>query len=187
MINLPKFKGTKTALCLGLFLISLANLSCERLIELVFQTEEVKEKKVSPEKEVAREAPTEPEDWKKLEPISEPIPVKETDGELKAVMEEASKYMKSLDNSIKNGNWPATGKSAEKLEELIGQRCVNLYVKTHPDTPEEFVNISQRFYDDVLKLLMAQRYQKTELAEEQFQKMKASCEECHQRFRKEKG
>lgn len=184
MINLPQLKGTKKALCLGLFLVSLADLSCERLLELVFQTEEVKEKKVSPEKEVkeAEEAP-EPEDWKKLEPI----PVKESDGELKAVMEEASKYMKSLDNAIKSGNWPATGKSAEKLEELIGRRCVNLYVKMHPDTPQEFVNISQRFYDDVLKLLMAQRYQKTELAETQFQKMKASCEECHQRFRKERG
>ncbi len=110
-----------------------------------------------------------------------------TDTELRQAMKVAAKYMKNLEGAMEAGNWTSARVSAKKLEDLIGQRCVNLYIKTHGSAPEEFVNISQDFYTQVLKLLMAERYNKYELAVAHYENMKADCDDCHRKFRRERG
>lgn len=110
-----------------------------------------------------------------------------TDQELKQAMKASAKYMKSLESAMESGNWSSARASAKKLEDLIGQRCVNLYIKTYGSAPEEFVNISQDFYTHVLKLLMAERYNNYDLARTHFEDMKADCEYCHSKYKREKG
>lgn len=106
--------------------------------------------------------------------------------ELRGVMSSASRHMKRLDVALGGANWTTTRDSAKRLEDLIGQRCVNSYIKAHKSVPQDFVQISQRFNDAVLKLLVAERYQDAPLAKSQFQLMQEGCEECHQKYRKEK-
>lgn len=110
-----------------------------------------------------------------------------TEQELKQAMKASAKYMKNLESAMESGNWPSARASAKKLEDLIGQRCVNLYIKTYGSAPEEFINISQDFYTHVLKLLMAEKYNKYDIARTRFEDMKEDCEYCHHKFRKEKG
>ncbi|HHT9135274.1 MAG TPA: hypothetical protein ACFYD2_10265 [Candidatus Avalokitesvara rifleensis] len=110
-----------------------------------------------------------------------------TDQELKDAMKSSAKYMKNLESAMEFGNWSSARASAKKLEDLIGQRCVNLYIKTYGSAPEEFVNISQDFYTHVLKLLIAEKYNNYDLARTHFEDMKADCEYCHSKFKKEKG
>ncbi|MFQ5861681.1 MAG: hypothetical protein ACE5IC_01020 [Candidatus Brocadiales bacterium] len=127
-------------------------------------------------------------EWEETETFREAqAPERATDEELKQAMKASAKYMKNLETAMDVGNWTAARVSAKKLEDLIGQRCVNLYIKTYGFAPEEFVNISQDFYTQVLKLLMAERYNKYDLARTHFDNMKADCEDCHHKFRKEKG
>lgn len=106
-----------------------------------------------------------------------------TDEELKQAMKASARYMRNLEAAMDAGNWTAARASAKKLEELIGQRCVNLYIKTYGSAPEEFVGISQDFYNHVLKLLVAERYNKYELARSHYESMKADCDDCHSKFR----
>lgn len=110
---------------------------------------------------------------------------KATDSELQDVMRASAKYMKNLEASMENGNWPATRVSAKKLEDLIGKRCVNLYVKVHGRVSRKFTDISKDFNEHVLKLLNAERYNKYELARTQFENMKLDCDNCHDKFREE--
>lgn len=112
---------------------------------------------------------------------------KATEDELKQAMKASAKYMKNLETAMDTGNWTAARVSAKKIEDLIGKRCVNLYIKTYGSAPEEFVNISQDFYNQLLRLLMAERYNKYDLARTHFDNMKVDCEDCHHKFREEKG
>ncbi|MCP4366352.1 MAG: cytochrome c [Planctomycetes bacterium] len=112
---------------------------------------------------------------------------KATDSELKHAMKTSARYMKNLEMAIEVGNWTSARVSAKKLEDLIGQRCVNLYIKTNGSAPEEFVNISHDFNTHVLKLLIAEKYNKYDLATTHFESMKADCEACHQKFKKSEG
>ncbi len=112
---------------------------------------------------------------------------KVTDEELRQAMKASSRYMKNMEAAIDAGNWTAARGAAKKLEDLIGKRCVNLYIETYGSAPEEFVNISQDFYNQVLKFLMAERYDKYELARTHFDNMMADCEDCHYKFRKDRG
>ncbi len=105
--------------------------------------------------------------------------------ELKGIMASASRHMKKLEGSLARGSWPTARESAKVLEELIGRRCVNSYIKLHGEVPQDFVHKSQRFNDAVLRLLVAERHQDVALANSQFQLMRQECEECHQRYRKE--
>ena len=106
--------------------------------------------------------------------------------ELKDVMASASRHMKRLESALGGGNWATARDSAKGLEDLIGRRCVNSYVKAHREVPQDFVQMSQRFNDAVLRLLVAERQQDAPLASSQFQLMQEGCERCHQRYRKEK-
>ncbi len=109
-----------------------------------------------------------------------------TDAELKDAMKASAKYMKNLESAMETGNWSSARVSAKKLEDLIGQRCVNLYIKTHGKAPRKFVLISQDFNSHVLKLLMAERYNKYDIARTHYVSMKEDCEKCHQEFREER-
>lgn len=106
--------------------------------------------------------------------------------ELKDVMTRASRQMKRLEGSLREDNWTTARDSAKNLEELIGRRCVNSYVKAHKEVTQDFVQMSQRFNDAVLRLLVAERHQDTPLAQSQFQLMQEGCKKCHQKYRKEK-
>ncbi len=106
--------------------------------------------------------------------------------ELKDVMASASRHMKRLESALGGGNWATARDSAKGLEDLIGRRCVNSYVKAHREVPQDFVQMSQRFNDAVLRLLLAERQQDAPLARSQFQLMQEGCERCHQRYRKER-
>ncbi len=112
---------------------------------------------------------------------------KATDDELKQAMKASAKYMKNLETGLEAGNWSSVRVSAKKLEDLIGQRCVNLYIKTHGSAPAEFVNISHDFYTQVLKLLIAERYNKYDLAVTYYENMKADCDACHRKFKNSRG
>jgi hypothetical protein len=116
-----------------------------------------------------------------------PPAVREDYEELKDIMASASRHMKRLEGSLGGDNWATARDSAKRLEDLIGRRCVNSYVKAHKDVPQDFVRISQRFNDAVLRLLVAERHQDSSLAKGQFQLMQEGCEECHQKYRKERG
>lgn len=177
---------TKRVFLIALFLALPMTLSCERIIELVFQTEKVEEG--SQENEV-KELPGVVKS-PQLAPegrTGEELPLVETEEELKVVMESASLHMRTLKSALESEDWPLTRSSAKELEGLIGRQCVNLYIKMHPSTPEEFVTISQRFYNSTLRLLVAERYRDAQLARAQFEKMRMDCEGCHRKFRKEKG
>ena len=117
----------------------------------------------------------------------DPYQEKATDSELKHAMKASARYMKNLEMAIEVGNWTSARVSAKKLEDLIGQRCVNLYIKTTGSAPEEFVNISHDFNTHVLKLLIAEKYNNYDLAAEYFESMKADCEACHQKFKESGG
>ncbi len=108
---------------------------------------------------------------------------KATDDELKQAMKASAKYMKNLETGLEAGNWSSVRVSAKKLEDLIGQRCVNLYIKTHGSAPAEFVNISHDFYTHVLKLLIAERYNNYDLAVTYYEDMNADCDACHEKFK----
>lgn len=105
--------------------------------------------------------------------------------ELKDVMASASRDMKRLKGALEVGNWITTRDSAKRLEDLIGKQCVNFYIKVHNEVPQDFVQISQRFNEAVLRLLVAERYQDASLAKNQFQLMQEGCKECHRKYRKE--
>ena len=107
--------------------------------------------------------------------------------ELKDVMASASRHMKRLEAALGGGNWATARDSAKGLEDLIGRRCVNSYVKAHREVPQDFVQMSQRFNDAVLRLLVAERQQDAPLARSQFQLMQEGCERCHQKYRKERS
>jgi cytochrome c556 len=105
--------------------------------------------------------------------------------ELKGIMAAASKHMKRLNNALVEEEWASARDSAKRLEELIGQRCVNSYIKINKDVPQDFVQISQGFNDAVLRFLVAERHQNNSLASSQFQIMQDRCQECHKKYRKE--
>jgi hypothetical protein len=107
--------------------------------------------------------------------------------ELKDVMASASRSMKRLEGALEVANWPSTRDSAKRLEDLIGSQCINFYIKAHKDVSQDFVQISQRFNDTVLRLLVAQQHQDVPLARSQFQLMQEGCEECHKKYRKERS
>ncbi len=114
--------------------------------------------------------------------------------ELRDVMASAARHMKRLEVALggsttgyREVNWATTRDSAKILEDLIGRRCVNSYIKVHKDVPQDFVQTSQRFNDAVLRLLVAGRHQDVPLAQSQFQLMQEGCEKCHQKYRKEQS
>ncbi|HHT9119920.1 MAG TPA: hypothetical protein ACFYD3_05185 [Candidatus Hypogeohydataceae bacterium YC41] len=107
--------------------------------------------------------------------------------ELKGIMASASRHMKTLENALGEENWAIARDSSKILEDLIGRQCVNAYIKVNKDVSQDFVQISQRFNDAVLRLLVAEGYQDAPLALSQFKLMQEGCQECHKKYRKEQS
>ncbi|HHT9135273.1 MAG TPA: hypothetical protein ACFYD2_10260 [Candidatus Avalokitesvara rifleensis] len=185
-----------------LFLIIFAyTLSCDRTKEEVPQKKKEipKEQMTAKKQEIAEpsvkeeEPPGKPasEEPPKREeppkPVEEVVTILKDREQLKTVMEAAELNMIKLKDALRFENWDASRQAAARLEELIGNYCINLYLKMNPTVSEEFVIISQRFYNSLFNILIAEISNNFDAAWTQYVQMKADCGECHSKFRKEGG
>jgi len=170
-----------------LFLIIFVyTLSCDRTKEEVTQKKKEipKEQVTAKKQEIAEPSVKEKEPPK---PVEEVVPVFKDREQLKTVMEAAELNMIKLKDALRFENWDASRQAATRLEELIGNYCINLYLKMNPTVSEEFVIISQRFYNSLFNILIAEISNNFDAAWTQYVQMKADCGECHSKFRKEGG
>jgi len=179
-----------------LFLIIFVyTLSCDRTKEEVTQKKKEipKEQVTAKKQEIAepsvkeKEPPGKPVPEEPPKPVEEVVTILKDREQLKTVMEAAELNMIKLKDALRFENWDASRQAATRLEELIGNYCINLYLKMNPTVSEEFVIISQRFYNSLFNILIAEISNNFDAAWTQYVQMKADCGECHSKFRKEGG
>lgn len=156
--------------------------------QVVAKKKEIAEPLISEEELPKKPAPVKPpEKAEKPKPAEEVVTIFEDREQFKTVMEAASLNMIKLKDALRFEDWDASRKAATRLEELIGNYCINLYLRINPNVPEGFVVISQRFFNSLFNILIAEISNDFDSAWTQYVKMKADCSECHSKFRKEGG
>lgn len=156
--------------------------------EVTVKKEEIAESAVKEKEPPGKPLPEElPKKEEPPRPVEEVVTVFKDREQFKTVMEAAELNMIKLKDALRFENWDTSRQAATRLEELIGNYCINLYLKMNPTISEEFVIISQRFFNSLFNILIAEISNNFDAAWTQYVQMKADCAECHSKFRKEGG
>lgn len=127
-------------------------------------------------------------EWKDKEWEEEKAPELETTEGLEDAMAATSLHMRRLDGAVKAKNWKQIDTSANRIEDLIAGRCVNLYYRKNPaGVPTDFILIGDRFRISVHALIMAGRKKDLAGVKTYYANVEQSCKDCHERYKKGQG
>jgi len=97
----------------------------------------------------------------------------------------ASTMMRRLSRAISSNDWAKMDMWAQELKHGMGFNCIKLYMMEYHDTPDEFVELSNKFNNAINKLILCVKNQNSENTNIEFNNLVKSCDACHESYNKD--